>query len=167
MVQSWLNSDSLYLKFGTDKATANIGGEYRNYGDEREVEFTITLSGLTETETPLSDQVFLPAGARISAIEVLTTTAAATGAAIDLGLIKTDRTTEIDYNGLLDAYTTAKMDAAGERNVYQSSGDVAGAAAGALLGTNLAFTGYVTCSRTTATAFTAGVIRVKIRFYMP
>lgn len=164
---AFLHADGVYQKYGTEKATANIGGEYRNYGDEREVEFTVTLSGLTETETPLSDQVFIPSGARIAGVEVLTTTAAATGTAIDVGLIREDRSTEIDYNGLLDAFTTAKMDAAGERNVYQTSGDVAGASAGPLLGTSTSQVGYVTCSRTTATAFTAGVIRLKIRYYMP
>jgi hypothetical protein len=164
---AFLHADGLYQKYGTEKATANIGGEYRNYGDEREVEFTVTLSGLTELETPLSDQVFIPSGARIAAVEVLTTTAAATGVAIDVGLIREDRSTEIDYNGLLDAFTTAKMDAGGERNVYQSSGDVASASAGPLLGTSTSQVGYVTCSRTTATAFTAGVIRLKIRYYMP
>jgi len=164
---SWNNNDGLYIKYGTDKTTPNKGGEYVNVGLEREIEFKITLSELTESETPVSDQVFFPSGARISAIEVLTTTAAATGTAIDLGLVRTDRSTEIDFNGLLDAFTTAKMNAAGERNVFQSDADVGAASAGALLGTTTSNVGYVTCSRTTATAFTAGVIRVKIRYYVP
>lgn len=163
MVQSWLNADSLYTKFGTDRATSTVGGEYRTNTNSRVVEFTIDLTTLTETETPLSDSVFLPAGARIQEVDVITKTLAATGTAIDLGLIKTDRATEIDYNGLLAAFPTANMDAAGE-----TTNSVVGSTyIGALCGTSLAFTGYVTCSRTTATAFTAGVVVVQIKYFIP
>lgn len=160
---SWMNDDGLYLKYGTEKATANIGGEYRTNTSLREVELKITLTDLTATETILSDQVFIPAGARIQEVEVVTHTAAATGTAIDLGLIRTDRTTELDYDGLLAACPTASMNAAGEKTIFSDNTTYDGA----LVGTTLANTGYVSASRTDATAFTAGVIYVKIRYYMP
>lgn len=163
MVHSWTNSDGLYLKYGPDKATAKKGGEFKTESNLRTVEFKVTLADLTESETVLDDTIFLPAGARIQEVETVTHTAAATGVAIDLGLIKTDRSTEIDYDGLLAAAPIANMNAAGEKNIYSDNTTYDGA----LVGTTLAYTGYVTCSRTTSTAFTAGVVYVKIRYYMP
>jgi hypothetical protein len=35
---AWLNNDGLYLKYGTDKAVATTGGEYRTNGALREIE---------------------------------------------------------------------------------------------------------------------------------
>lgn len=167
MVQAWMNSDNLYLKYGPDKATAKIGGEYRKSGNIREVEVKLTLSNLTETETIVDDGVFLPAGARIQEVELLTHTAAATGVAVDIGLIKaSDRSTEIDYNGLVNAEVTADMNAAGEKNVLTEA-TIGASGAGALVGTTLAYTGLISASRTTSTAFTAGVLYVRIRYYMP
>jgi len=167
---SWLNADSLFLKFGTDKTTANKGGEYRNNEKYRTIDFLIDLTTLTETETPLSDTVFMPAGARIQDVVVTTQTVAATGVAIDLGLVRTDRTTEIDFNGLLAAFPVAQMSTAGERDIIQQEVTVPvsmvglGALIGATVGVN---PGYITCSRTTATAFTSGVIHVQIHYFMP
>lgn len=164
MVQSWMDNGGLYQKYGIDQTLPKKGGEYRNNGNERELEFKINLADLTEAETILDDNVFFPAGVRITSIKVQTVTAAATGVAIDLGLIRTDRTTEIDYDGLLAAFVTASMNAANETNTYTVPNT---AEAGALVGTTTANVGHVTCSRTTATAFTAGVIIVTIRYFRP
>lgn len=164
MVQSWLDNAGLYQKYGVDKTTVGKGGEYRNNGHFREIEVKIDLATLTEAETVLDDNIFIPAGVRISEIKVVTQTAAATGVAIDLGLIRTDRTTEIDYNGLLTAFVTASMDAANETTIITVPGAALG---GALVGTTTANVGYLTCSRTTATAFTAGTIIVTIKYYRP
>lgn len=158
------NADNLYLKFGTEKATPLIGGEYVTTGSIREVELTVDLTALTATETPLSDVVMIPAGVRITEVEVVTHTAAATGTAIDLGLIRnSDRSTEVDYDGLLAAFPTASMDAAGETN----SVVLGHTYVGALVGTTTSYTSLISASRTTGTAFTAGVIVVKIRYYKP
>lgn len=166
MVQAWNDTTTgLYTKFGVDQTTPMAGGEYHNYGQMREVELKITLSDLTETESIVSgaDNVFIPAGVRIAEIKIVTHTAAATGTAIDLGLIKTDRSTEIDYDGLLAAFPTASMNAAGETNIIVDNTTYDGA----LVGTTTAYVGQVSCSRTTATAFTAGVIYVTIKYYKP
>jgi hypothetical protein len=163
---AYLDNTGLYRKYGTEKTTGTIGGEYRTAGLLREIEFTVTLSTLTETETPLSDVVFFPK-MRVQEVEVITTTAAATGTAIDVGLIRTDRTTEIDYDGFLAAFPTAAMDLAGERTIFTAASTVPASATGtgALIGATTTNVGYVTASRTTATAFTAGVVRIKVRYY--
>lgn len=160
---AWMNEDGLYIKYGTEKATPNVAGEYVTVGALREVEVEIDLTDLTESETVQSDVTFIPSGARIQEIEVIAETAAVTGTAIDLGLIRTDRSTELDYNGLLAAFVTASMNADGETTVLR----VGSSTVGALVGTTLANTGYITCSRTDSTAFTAGLLKVKIRYYIP
>jgi len=169
MAQTWLNPDGLYIKYGVTKTTPNLAGEYRNNGKLREIELTISLSSLTEVEVVQSDQVFVPSGARLVEVEILTHTAAATGTAIDLGLVRTDRTTAIDADGLLIAFVTASMGTAGETSVIRRDVTIPTglAGTGALLGTTTSNVGYITASRTDATAFTAGLITVRIRYYMP
>lgn len=164
MVQSsFINN--LYKLYGTDRATPATGGEYAiTPTGLHTVEFKIDLTTQTETETILDNGVFIPAGVRIQEVEVITHTVAATGVAIDLGLIKaSDRATEVDYNGLLAAFPLASMDAAGEKTTLVSGSSFVGA----LVGTDTAFISMVSASRTTATAFTTGLIYVKIRFYRP
>lgn len=170
MVQSWMNSDSLYLKYGPDKATAATSGEYVMTGAMHEVEVNITLANLTQTETILDDNIFLPAGVRIQEVELLTTTAGTVGTAIDVGLIKaTDRTTEVDYDGLLAAAPIAIFNLAGERTIFTAATTVPASATGtgALIGTTLAFTSMISASMTDATSFTGGIVRMKIRYYKP
>lgn len=163
MVQSWMDNASLYQKYGIDQTTPKVGGEYRNNGQLREIELKLTLSALTQSETIVDDNLFFPAGMIIQEIVVMATTAAATGVAIDLGLTRTDRTTEIDFDGILAAFPLASMDAVGEQTTLTKGSSFAGA----LIGATTANVGHISCSATTATAFTAGVIVVKIRYYKP
>lgn len=165
MVQSWLNSDGLYLKYGPDKATAKIAGEYRKDGRLHEIEVKIDLTDLTETETIVDDTVLIPANVVIQEVEIVTLTAATTGAAIDLGLIQTNRSTEIDYDGLLAAFPTASMNAAGEKTIITDNTTYDGVKIGANPVSTVP--GHITCSRTTSTAFDTGVIYVTIRYYKP
>lgn len=164
MVQSWMDNTGLYQKYGIDQATAKAGGEYRTNGKEREIEFTLNLASLTETETIIDDNIFFPAGVKITEIEILVETAAATGTAIDVGFIRTDRSTEIDYDGLLAAFVTATM-TIGNKVVLRKGGTQAGAMVGS--GVVTANVGHITASRTSATAFTAGVVKITVRYERP
>lgn len=167
---AWNNNDNLRLKFGTEKTVSTKAGEYRTNGQLREVEVKLTLSALTQTETILADVTVLPAGFRIQEIEVITQTAAATGTAIDVGLIKaSDRTTEVDYDGFLAAFPTSQMNLAGERTILTAASTVPATqtGTGALIGTTLAFPSYISASMTDATAFTAGVIVLKVKLFRP
>jgi hypothetical protein len=166
---SYLNSDGLFVKIGTTKATPNIGGEYVTVGREREIELKIDLTTLTQSEVIQSDQVFVPAGVRIQAVETIAITGAATGTAIDVGLTRTDRSTEIDFDGLLAAAPTANMNSAGEKSTYQVAVTIPTGltGTGALVGTTTSNVGYISASRTDGTAFTAGVILLKIKYLVP
>ena len=158
---AWQNGDGLRLKYGSERAVPTIGGEYRTYGRLHEVEFKIDLTALTEAENVLSDVTVIPSGVIIQEVEINARTAAATGVAIDLGLIKLDRTTEVDYDGMLAAFPTASMNAAGEKVIISDNTTYDGA----LVGAATAYPAFVTCSRTTATAFTAGYVIVTIRYW--
>lgn len=157
---AWTNPDGLHSKFGTERGIATKAGEYRTAGALREIELRIDLATLTEAEVIQSDVTFFPK-LRIEEIEIVCHTAGATGTAIDIGLVRTDRTTVIDADGLVAALATTAFDAAGEKTVLR----IGSTGAGALIGTTIANVGHITASRTTATAYTAGVIFVRIRYY--
>lgn len=162
---AWLDNAGLYQKFGTEQTVTAAGGEYKTYGELREIEFKITLSAVptgTGTIIPGTDNIFMPAGVMVEEVQTIADTAA-TGATatLNLGLIRTDRTTEIDFNGLLAAAPLANMDVTGERFTYTAGVAGAGALVGAAtVGSN---PGYF-CADWDTAAFTAGVITVRIKY---
>lgn len=160
---TWFTPDGDLRKYGPESAEPGLGGEYLTNKNVREIEFKVDLTTLTEAETILSDTVVMPAGFMIQEVETVTNVAAATGVAIDMGLIRTDRATPIDADGLLAAVTTATMNSGGEKVTYVENS----AGGGDLIGTITAFPAYFTMSRTTATAFTAGQVLFKVRYYKP
>lgn len=158
----WYNSDGLYIKFGTDEATVGKAGEYETDGPQRMVELTISaLTSLGTAAAIQDDHVVIPKNARIEKVEVITTTAATSSgsAALNIGLARTDRTTELDYDGLVAALAKTAIDAAGETNVLT----VGSTGAGALIGTTLSYNGLLTADYDTA-AFTAGAIKVRVYY---
>jgi hypothetical protein len=160
---TWINEDGLQIKYGTDRAEVSKVGEYRTTGRLREIQLRVALADLTETETILDDNTFIPTGVIVQEVEIDTKTAAATGVAVDLGIIKMDRTTEGDYDGLLAAFPTASMNAAGEKVIISDNTTYDGALVGAVT----TYKGYISASRTTATAFTAGDVVITIRYWKP
>ena len=154
----------LRQKFGVEQTVTSTAGEYRTNGKEREIEFTLNLVNLTEVENIVDENVFFPAGVKITEVEILVEAAAATGVAIDVGLVRTDATTEIDYDGILAAFVTATM-TVGNKVVLRKGGTQAGA----MVGSGVATTnvGYFTASRTTATAFTTGLVKITVRYERP
>lgn len=172
---TWLNSDGLYVKFGTDDAASEQqGGFVCQYGPYLKYILNLDLTTLTESETIQNDVLVIPKDALIVSVEALTVVAAATGAAIDVGLIANDRTTTTDLNagnansdpdGLLAAFTATEMSEAGEYLKFWDTTSVPVASAalgGALLGEILTVPTLITASRTTSTAFTAGRVMLAI-----
>lgn len=164
----WKNNDGLSVFFGTQEGTSDASGEYRTDGPRRMVEVVIDLDSL-ETQASgkqqiQSDTVTLPAGAIIEQVDVLVTEeTAGTNANLDVGLVKLDRSTEIDFNGLLAA---ADAFNAGTDLGTLTSYVVGTTEAGALIGTKLAYTGYITAAPETAD-WTAGVVKVRVYYSFP
>lgn len=168
---TWMNNDGLYVKYGTDeKESAHRAGEYLTFNGlgEQVIEVIIDATELTQTETILNDTVFVPANAHITWVETMAVVALATGTAIDLGLIKRDRSTEVDYNGLLAAFPTSQGASVGETIKFTQEHTVPASqtGTGALVGEEITTVGgaYISASRTDATAFTAGKLRVRIAY---
>jgi hypothetical protein len=172
---TWLNSDGLYVKFGTDDAASEQqGGWVCNYGPFASYILNLDLTTLTETETIQNDVLVIPKDSLILSVETITVVAAATGTAIDVGLIANDRSTTTDLNagnanadpnGLLAALTATEMSEAGEYLKFWDTTSVPVASAalgGALLGEVLTVPTLITASRTDSTAFTAGRVIIKI-----
>jgi hypothetical protein len=160
---AYLDNSGLYVKIGPEVAVPQAGGEYKTYGELREVEFKLDLTKLTATPAivPGADNIFIPAGVRIEEVTVVNETAAATGVSIDLGLQQTNRSTEIDYNGILAACVTADFNALGEKITYTQGSSTIGALVTA--GTTGTLPGYLTAN-STSTLYTTGVLIIRIKY---
>jgi len=164
MAQVWLDNTGLYQKYGVDQAVTATGGEYRNDGSLREIEFKITLTNLTTTTSTVvsgMDNVFVPAGVFIEEVQIVTDVLATSGGAatLNIGLVRTDRSTEIDFDGLVAAAALTTIDTAGERTTLTKGST----GAGALIGTTTANVGHIVAYYGTA-AFTAGQVTVRLRY---
>lgn len=169
MANTWMNSDNLYIKFGTAEGTVAAGGQILDTGPYRMVEIPVTGTAIVANPASgagiVHDTVVIPKNARIDKVEVVATTlmnSAGNGAVLNVGLVKaSDRSTEVDYDGLVAALAETSMDPAGD---YQTI-DVNHAKAGALLGTTTAFKSLVSVDYDTE-AFTSGAIKIRIYYYM-
>lgn len=155
----WYNNDGLYVKFGTEEATVANVGNYNVSGPENMIELKITDMTALGTSAAIQDAgLVVPKNAFIQKVEVIVDTACTgTNAALNVGLIRTDRSTELDYDGLIAAGAVATLAAAG--NIVEYTQGSTGH--GALIGTTLANNGYLTADYDTA-AFTAGAITIRV-----
>jgi len=161
MANTYFDGDGLLRKYGTTKAVPNYAGEYKTYGSLREIEVRIDLSLLsTSTQLILSDQVFFPKE-RVEevVIEVETAAASSGSGTLDVGLIQTDRSTEIDFNGFIAAELTSALNTAGKKIIYTNGVSKAGA----LIGTTTTNVGYLVANANTA-VFQSGIVYVRIRY---
>lgn len=165
----WTNSDGLYWRYGVNEGTAQITGDLKTFGARRVCEVTIDLDSLpahdaTNAVQIQSDTVTIPAGALIEEIELIAMEeTAGTNANLDIGLVDQDRSTEIDFNGLI----AAGDDFNGGTDLGKVYRYVVGTTdAGALVGTKITNTGLITANAETAN-FTAGVLKCRIFYSMP
>lgn len=158
---AWLNNDGLYVKFGTEEGVAGTAGEYTTRGPTRLTEVLLTGTALGTAAAIQDDHTVIPAGARIEKVEVIAQTAMTSGgsATLNVGFSRLDRSTELDYDGLLAAFPLASMNAVGETNSLTNGSS----GAGVLVGTVLANAGLLTADYDTA-AFTGGTVKVRIHW---
>lgn len=156
---AWNNSDGLRVKFGKEEAVVGTAGELSKDGDIHEVVFNLTLASLASSATIIEDNLFIPKNARITEVEVRSTTAATgTNSTLNLGLKKRDYSTELDHDGLLAVAPLADFNTVGETKLYT----IGVTGIGALAGTTLSESGYLVAWY--GTAFDTGVVQVKVRW---
>ncbi len=156
----WTNSDGLVVFFSGESRSFQ-GGEYPGAGPYRTIEIEVDLAGLTGTPTSFGDPwVIIPRNSFIESIEVIAETAAVGGTNIDLGLVRRDNTTEIDYDGLLVDFVTASMTPAGKKTIVT----VGSTSAGALVGTETAYPGYLTLNA--SGTYSAGHLVIRVNLYV-
>lgn len=178
---TWLNSDGLFVKFGKEEGVSAKGGGVSTCDDRAQViSFTVTwdqltastqILGATSVDQSGSIGVVLPKGMYIEEIEIIAEQAFTSSGSIGastfvLGLIRSDRSTELDYDGLTTAsFVGSLINANGEKNVVRSGST----GAGALIGTTLANNGYITVANSAHAAhpYTAGKLVVRVRGYTP
>jgi hypothetical protein len=161
---SWLNADGLYIKFGQEEAVAGKGGQFAtpDGGNVHVIEFDLNLASLPSAAAIVSDNIRVPSGFYVKEVELFVKTAAASsgGGTLNVGIIRSDRATEEDYDGLAAAVAVTAVDAVGDVvSLIQG-----GTGHGALVGTQLAATaknGYFTAHYGTA-VFQSGVVQVRV-----
>lgn len=167
MVQSWFNSDKLYLKYGPDKAVAGKAGEYRTFGALHEIELRLDLSTLTSSSTIVDDNVFYPKGAYLEQVVLEVSTAAVSGGSptLDVGLVQSaDRATGITNftnTGFIAAEVySGVLDTVGKKITYT----IGTSKVGAGVGLAPAQTGMITARLNTATATGTVIVRISYRY---
>jgi len=165
---SYVNNDGLLNRYGTASSAGTgigTGGEISVAGPLRCVEVEFDLDDVGSSATLVHDTVTIPNGARIEKVELVAQVladSAGDAGVLNVGLIDQDRTTELDYNGLIAAVVQGSIDASGERTEF----NVGSTYAGALIGTTLSNSGLITADYDTA-AFTVGHVVVRVWFYIP
>lgn len=163
MANTWKNNDGLYLKTGTTEATPSIAGEYNFDGATHEVEIDLNWTKLTNSaQTIIEDNFFLPKGALIEKVTTVATKAfAGSGFVFNIGLMKMDRSTTYDADGLIAAQALSTVDAVGETTETVLGSTYAGSSIGTVLTERV----YLTADYDTA-APTDGNMRVRIFYSM-
>ena len=165
---SWLNNDGLYIKLAAEEGQK--GGTYRSVGPLQitEVKLDLTVDA-TSTSAIIGSAlgqagVYIPDGSYVEKVEVVAEVAATSGgsATLDVGIIRRDRSTPVDIDGLVAALALTAIDAAGETSVLTKGAT----GAGALIGTTVTNGGYLVANRNTAN-FTAGKVTVRVYWYKP
>lgn len=162
---AWNNDDGLYIKFGTEKAAAAKTGEFGDLiaGQHITELLVADATDLADTNAIWDDTASIPAGARISKVEIVVDTALTSGgaAALDVGWVDAvDRTSNSDDDAFVAAAALTTLDADGDIVEYIQGGTGHGAG----IGTTLSTTKLVTIGYDTS-VYTAGAFRVRIYWY--
>lgn len=166
---NWLNSDGLWIQYGTSLAVPEVAGEYTSPMGNRVIEVLYTPKGASTTSTAptiLSYTQFFPSGTNvyIEKVEITAETLIAGGTSFNIGLIQLDQATiPAGYGqGLIAAEVTATFAAAGDYVAYTTGT----AKAGSLIGSSPASaTGpYYLTAYNTGT-YTGGSLRIRIYYH--
>lgn len=158
----WTNSDGLLVYFGGE-ARSFDGGEYPSAGSIRVIEWELPATSIGANPATFgAPWVIIPRNSTIDSVEVQAETACTSGgsAVLNLGIQRFNGVT-YDDDGLVAALPLANLNVNGEKNTLSAGVTYAGA----LVGTETTYPGYLVADYDTA-AFTAGRILVRLRIYV-
>lgn len=163
---NWMNADGLFLQFGTSKAVPTTMGDYLSYGEWRDIEFTLNLGAAplsTAGTYIIGNTTFLGTNIFLESMNYNVEVAGAGGTSIAIGTRRMDRVTDISTTNLSPGNAViAVASLTAGANVTTFSG------AGTLMGTTITTSqfpdgaAYVTV--TTAGTFSAGTVKVRLRY---
>lgn len=165
---NWLNTDGLYLEFGTTKATAETGGSYSQKGAFRELEYLIDCTALTTTAAIQSFTGIFPSGTNIQIESVVTEVLVAVNniTSLSVGLIQDNQSTK-PTNGdtaFISALAQASIDTAGKQITMVTGSTSAGNYVGAYQSASLSNGSYYVTAKIAGATATTGLIKVRIRY---
>ena len=163
----WVNSDGLRVTFGATEGVHCESGEYNELSSTHYTEFDVTFSqvalGTGDTAVYILDYgTVFPQTAIIDKVEFVTGTAWATDTAINFGFVRrSDFTTIIDADGLVNSIILGVRDAAGETTTITPGGTYSGALMGVQAGIDATYDAVV-CTYYEGSAPTAGTGKLRI-----
>lgn len=163
----WVNGDTLRWKYGLAEAKKGNAGEYRTNTSARvsefDIDYTMAALGTSDTNVFILDyDTVLPNTAVIEKVEFITGTAWATDTSISIGTVRrSDFTTIIDADGIVDALILSTRDLAGETTSITAGGTYAGVLVGKQ-GLDATYDSVVSICFESGSAPTAGTGQLKI-----
>lgn len=177
---TWMNSDGLFIRYGTDESDQPRGAHMLDPGNNGHVlEFNVNYTdaasatpailGSASATTDGNIGVQLPKGAVINAVEFVVTTAFTSSGTIGSSTLvigtkkQSDRSTEADHDGITtSSFVASVLDAVGERTYMTKATTGAGAFFDAATADNGVI--VVANSAHASHPFTAGVVRVRVYY---
>jgi len=159
---SWMNNDGLYIQYGTQKAVPTTAGDYLSYGEWRDIEFTVNLAGTAGTYV-VANTTFLGTNIFLESVNLDVEVAAAGGTSLSIGTRRLDRTTDISTTNIVNASLTATL-AQGASVTLTGGSSTAGSLVGTTITTSQLADGAAYLTYTTAGTFTAGTVKVRLRY---
>jgi len=175
---SSVNADGLLVRYGSSEAVVAKGGAKPLINGAHEVEFDLAYTDILSATAgiPGSDAfgVVIPKGARIEEVETVVTTAFTSSGTIGsstlvLGLKKaSDRSTDLSTTALTAATATGTvlgLATVGSKTVIR----VGSTGVGAYVGTTISENGVVAVANSAhaTNPFTAGALKVRVRYFYP
>jgi hypothetical protein len=151
---TWTNADGLYIRYNTNEAAEKLGGMENNVGNRHTLTFNIEASDFAAVGTnTILDSVYLPNNAYIEGVQIFVETAfAGSTGTLDIGLIRRDRTTEVDYDGLDAVVALSALEA---KDFVECDG--------VLIRTRLSNSAFVTVRNNTAD-YSAGKATIRVYY---
>lgn len=158
----YTNADGLRWYFAGESRSVQ-GGEYPGAGSVRVIEVEFDGLGLSTTAgTPTligKPWIIVPRNSVITQVDVVAETVFTGGTSINVGLQRMNGT-ELDHDGLVAALPIANLNVTGEKTALNAGVTFAGA----LVGTETLYPGYIDVYATGT--FTAGHGLIRIQLYV-